>query len=93
MSATDLTHWPAAPAVRPAAAEPAPPADPALRAALAADARHAGREAWLGVLAALLVLALLFQGWLWPLLALGFLAAPLVGTGLEWRDAWRARRG
>jgi hypothetical protein len=68
----------------------APRPDP-IRAALAADARHAPREAWLGLLLAAAMVGLVVQGWLWPLLALAFCAAPLMGILLESWDALRDR--
>ena len=57
--------------------------------ALAADARHAGREAWLGVLVGIGTMALLVQGWFLPLLAAAFVSAPLIGVGLAVWDHHR----
>ena len=54
--------------------------------ALAADARHARREAWLGLLFGLGAVALMVQGWFLPLLAAAFAAAPVVGVTLAILD-------
>jgi hypothetical protein len=62
---------------------PARPAATPLQAALAADAGNARREAWLGLGLAALAVLMLLNGWLWPVLALGFAAAPLLGLALE----------
>ncbi len=58
---------------------------------LAAGARQGRHEGLLGLALVAVALTLLVQGWLWPLLGLAFVAAPLVGIGLESRDAWRQR--
>lgn len=106
MSLTELSDWPeipprpafGLPGVSPAAeaaqvarapAE-APGRDP-IRAALAADARHAPREAWLGLALATLVVLLVVEGWLWPMLAIAFCAAPVIGILLESWDALQDR--
>ncbi|RYJ02368.1 MAG: hypothetical protein EON47_07750 [Acetobacteraceae bacterium] len=54
--------------------------------ALAADTRHARREAWLGVLLGLGAVVLMVQGWFLPLLAAAFVAAPVVGVTLAMLD-------
>ena len=66
--------------------------------ALRADERHSGREAILGLVFAALMLVAVGQGWLWPVLAVAFVAAPVIGFALESWDAlaqWRRekRRG
>lgn len=66
-------------------AAPAVPID-TIALALAADARHARREGWLGVLLGLGAVALMVQGWFLPLLAAAFVAAPVVGVALAILD-------
>ena len=65
--------------------ESAVPVDP-IALALAADTRHARREGWLGVVLGLGAVALMVQGWFLPLLAAGFVAAPVVGVTLAILD-------
>ena len=68
------------------AAEATPVVIDTIALALAADTRHAGREAWLGVLFGLGAVALMLQGWFLPLLAAAFVAAPVVGVTLAILD-------
>jgi hypothetical protein len=63
--------------------------------ALRADERHSSREAILGLVLAVLMLLAVGQGWLWPMLAGAFVAAPIIGIALESWDAladWRQKR-
>ncbi len=66
-----------------------PPPPDLVQVLLRADERHAGREALLGVVLAALMLLAVAEGWLWPVLACAFVAAPVVGIALETRDALR----
>lgn len=59
--------------------------------ALRADARHSSREAILGLVLAALMLVAVAEGWLWPVLACAFVAAPVIGIALESWDAFTAR--
>lgn len=78
-----LAAGPAVP--RRAAPPPAPSADP-IALALAAGARQGRHEGHLGLLLALGMILLLVQGWLLPLLAAAFAAAPVVGLALALLD-------
>ncbi len=77
---------------KPLTPRPVLPAITPLQAVLAADAQHAPREAWLGLAMVALAVLMLVQGWLWPVLAMGFMAAPLLGLALEGQAMLRARR-
>ena len=65
--------------------EPPVPTD-TIALAMAADTRHARREAWLGALLGVGVVTLMVQGCFLPLLAAAFVAAPVLGVTLAILD-------
>jgi hypothetical protein len=101
-AAADRRRWRQSPAATargemlPAApASFGPPGPDLVQLALRADERNSGREAILGLVLAALMLVAVAEGWLWPVLAGAFIAAPIIGIGLESWDAlsqWRRER-
>ncbi len=103
LPAAERRRWRNAPA-QASARNPLLPAGPAsfvapgpdlVQLALRADERNSGREAILGLVLAGLMLVAVAQGWLWPVLACAFVAAPVIGVALESWDAlvqWRRER-
>jgi hypothetical protein len=102
LAGTDRRRWRQSPAAtaRPEVlpATPAsfgPPGPDLVQLALRADERHSRREAILGLVFAALMLLAVAEGWLWPVLAGAFVAAPVIGIALESWDAfsqWRRER-
>ena len=96
--AGDRRRWRTAPATTRSELLPASPASfmapgpDLVQLALRADERHSSREAILGLVLAALMLLAVAQGWLWPVLACAFVAAPIIGIALESWDAVAERR-
>jgi hypothetical protein len=59
-----------------------PPGPDPIALVLAADRKHASREAWLGLVLASGMVALLVQGWLIPALGVAHVLAPVIALAL-----------